>query len=184
MSKNTHETDHIDPSWKEGRDYQLVCGLDLPCNKIRRTTSENARKVNRFLPWRVSDDDVGCIPINQGDLCLFLDPDTGEWVLEEFLGEWWFKKTRKTCGVSVAGRMAVETGRLERMRSKVDKPSQLREATSKRDPAEHSNWGKNFAGKTNSTYYRCLVTGFVSTAGPLSRFQKKRGIDTQLRVKV
>ena len=37
---------------------------------------------------------------------------------------------------------------------------------------------------TNSQKWKCLVTGTVSTAGPLSRFQKARGIDTSLRVKV
>jgi len=184
MSKKSHENDHIDPIWKDGRDYQLVCGLDSLHNTKLRTTSENARKANRFLPWRVSQDDFGCAPVNQGDLCLFLDPDTNEWVLEEFLGKWWFKKTRKSCGASAGGRIAHETGRLERMRSKVDKPSQLRCARAKRDPEEHSEWGKRFALKTNTTFYRCLVTGFISTAGPLSRFQRKRGIDTKLRVKV
>lgn len=31
--------------------------------------------------------------------------------------------------------------------------------------------------KTNSRLYRCTITGYVSTAGPLTRYQKKRGID-------
>lgn len=33
----------------------------------------------------------------------------------------------------------------------------------------------------NETKFRCLITGFESTAGPLTRYQKKRGIDTSLR---
>lgn len=33
----------------------------------------------------------------------------------------------------------------------------------------------------NSRKFKCLVTGFTSTAGPLSRYQKARGIDTSLR---
>ncbi len=115
MSKNSHENDHIDPLWKEGRDYQLVCGLDVPGNKKIRTTSENARKVNRFLPWKVSDKDVGCVPVNEGDLCLFLDPDTGEWVLEEFLGEWWFEKTKTLCSASIVGRNNVASGHLKKI---------------------------------------------------------------------
>ena len=184
MSKNSHENDHIDPLWKEGRDYQLVCGLDVPGNKKIRTTSENARKINRFLPWKVSSDELGTIPVNSGDLCLFLDPETLEWVLEEFLGEWWYKKTRKLCGCSVAGNIAVPSGRLERMRSNVNKPVQLRNARANRDPKEHSEWGRKFAGTTNTTFYRCLVTGFVTTAGPLSIYQNKRGIPTHLRVKL
>lgn len=32
--------------------------------------------------------------------------------------------------------------------------------------------------------YKCLVTGYITTAGPLSRYQKARGIDTSLREKV
>ena len=34
---------------------------------------------------------------------------------------------------------------------------------------------------TNSRKYRCTVTGHVSTAGPLTIYQKKRGIDTKNR---
>jgi len=45
-----------------------------------------------FLPWRNCHDEFGTDPVEQGDLCLFLDPDTNEWVLEEFLGSWWFEK--------------------------------------------------------------------------------------------
>lgn len=184
MSRNSHEIDHIDPLWKEGREYQKVCGLNLPCNRVRRTTSENARKTNRFLPWRVSDTDLGGTPVNLGDLCQFLDPETEEWVLEEFMGDWWFAKTKKLCGNSVAGNIAHSSGRLEKMRSKVDKPSQLLVARANRNPEEHSDWGKKFAAQTNTTLYQCLVTGFVSTAGPLSHYQKKRGIETHLRVKL
>ena len=29
---------------------------------------------------------------------MFLDPDTNEWVLAEFLGTWWFDKSKRTCG--------------------------------------------------------------------------------------
>lgn len=184
MSRGSHEVDHIDPEWREGRDYQLICGLDTSCNKILRTTSENARKTNRFLPWRVNADELSSVPVDLGDICLFLDPDNGEWVLEEFMGEWWYEKTRKLCGNHIAGALAVESGQLEKARKKVDKPSQLRDARSRRDPKEHSNWGRTFAAITNTTLYKCLVTGYVSTAGPLSIYQRNRGIDTQLRVKL
>lgn len=36
----------------------------------------------------------------------------------------------------------------------------------------------------NTEKWRCTVTGKISTAGPLTRYQKKRGIDVSLRVKV
>ena len=87
--------DHIEPRWKEGRDYQLVCGLDCEDNFYVRDVSLNVRKSNYFLPWRVSPDEIGGVPILEGDLCQFLDPDTNEWVLEEFLGSWWFEKSSR-----------------------------------------------------------------------------------------
>jgi len=40
------------------------------------------------------------------------------------------------------------------------------------------------AKTTNSQKWRCLITGYISTPGPLSRYQKTRGIDTSLREKV
>ena len=51
-------------------------------------------------------------------------------------------------------------------------------------PEEHSKNSRK-AGKTTSALrYQCLVTGHVSTPGGLARWQKKRGIDTSLRVKL
>lgn len=38
--------------------------------------------------------------------------------------------------------------------------------------------------KTNSRKFRCLVTGKVMPAGPLSAYQKRHGIDTSLREEV
>jgi hypothetical protein len=98
------ELDHIDPIWKEGRDYQLVCGREEPCNKVERDARFNTAKSNRFLPWRVAADEIGTVPVNQGDLCLFLvgadiEQDIpGEWVLMEFLSEEWFAASKHTCG--------------------------------------------------------------------------------------
>lgn len=98
------EIDHIDPRWKEGRDYQLVCGLDCPLNYREEEWIQNTVKSNRFLPWRWSRTELGVVPEEPGDLALFLDPDTNEWILEEFLGSWWFEKTKHTFG---GGRYAV-----------------------------------------------------------------------------
>ncbi len=94
MSKT--DIDHIDPKWETGRDYQLVCGLNDLHNYCERDPSLNNTKSNCFLPWRWCRDEIGEVPIEQGDLCLFLDPDTNEWVLEEFLGKWWFEKSKGT----------------------------------------------------------------------------------------
>lgn len=93
-----YHIDHIDPRWEEGRDYQLVCGLDVPLNLEERDASLNKSKNNRFLPYRVIREEVGNVPVDPGDWVLFLDPDTGEWVLEEFLGEWWYSKTKGFLG--------------------------------------------------------------------------------------
>jgi hypothetical protein len=43
------------------------------------------------------------VPVNPGDLCQFLDRATGDWVLEEFMGDWWFEQTRDLCGEHIAG---------------------------------------------------------------------------------
>ena len=96
------EIDHIDPSWKEGRDYQLICGLNTPLNYCERELRFNTAKTNRFLPWRVAVDEIGSVPVEKGDLCLFLNPDTNTWVLEEFLGDWWFAKTNNLAGGCIA----------------------------------------------------------------------------------
>jgi len=110
---DTH-VDHIDPTWSKGRDYMLVCGLPVEFNLTERDPSLNIRKGNRFLPWKNSRDELGGDPINQGDLCLFLDPDTDEWVLEEFMGEWWFDKSFRFCHqnkiVSKEVRKKISTG--------------------------------------------------------------------------
>jgi hypothetical protein len=38
--------------------------------------------------------------------------------------------------------------------------------------------------RTNSTFYKCLKTGHVSTAGPLTLWQRARDIDTSLRERI
>ena len=40
------------------------------------------------------------------------------------------------------------------------------------------------AKKTSAQQWQCLVTGHISSPGPLARYQKKRGIDTKRRVKI
>ena len=105
-----YEEDHIDPNYPEDcdRPYQRVCGFSEPINFVERERSLNIQKSNRFLPWRVVKDEVGSIPVNPGDLCQFLDLETEEWVLEEFMGDWWFEKTRNLCGNSQGGKTQYE----------------------------------------------------------------------------
>lgn len=44
--------------------------------------------------------------------------------------------------------------------------------------------GKKGSKNTNSQKWMCLETGFISTPGPLSHYQKSRGIDTSKRIKI
>ena len=103
-----YEVDHIDPRWEEDRDYQLVCGLENSFNLCERERTLNVQKSNRFLPWRVTPGELGSIPVNPGDLCQFLDRETGEWVLEEFMGDWYKGQTRDLCGNSRGGKVQYE----------------------------------------------------------------------------
>jgi len=131
--------DHIDPKWKEGRDYQLVCGLDCLRNFREVDTSSNSIKGNRFLPWRWSRDEFGVVPQEEGDLCLFWDPDTSEWVLEEFLGEWWFAKSLKFCSSYWVGVRSLERLRKDNERWKREKPEEVEKHLLNLHRA-HKNW--------------------------------------------
>ena len=108
--RNPLEKDHIDPRWDESREYQLTCGLDNDYNYCERQSTLNVQKSNRFLPWRVAMGEIGEEPIYPGDLCQFLDQDSGSWVLQEFMGEWWFEKTKTLCGNSKGGKIQYEQG--------------------------------------------------------------------------
>jgi hypothetical protein len=108
--RQPYDIDHIDPTWVEGRGYQLICGLDVELNLLARDVSLNCSKSNRFLPWRVVSEELGSAPVHEGDFCQFLDPDSGEWVLEEFLGEWWFQQTRKVFGGYLGGTRTRDEG--------------------------------------------------------------------------
>lgn len=119
MQHDTH-IDHIDPSWAEGRDYMLVCGLDVVYNMCERDPYLNRSKSNRFLPWRNSHDEIGTDPVEQGDLCLFLDPDTNEWVLEEFMGTWWVEKSGRYAGCN--NRIDTDETRAKKSASSLGKP--------------------------------------------------------------
>jgi hypothetical protein len=95
MAKYEYNLDHIDPKWKEGRDYQLVCGLNIESNLNFLDGDENAAKSNRFVPYRIDPR----IPLHQepGDWGFFLIQ--GEWKLCQFCGkEWWEESNKIGCG--------------------------------------------------------------------------------------
>jgi len=274
------ELDHIDPVWKEGRDYQLVCGREEPCNKVERDARFNTAKSNRFLPWRVAAAEIGTVPVNQGDLCLFLvgadiEQDIpGEWVLMEYLSEEWFAASKHTCGsyqdhfkedskikkwrqenqeyvqkqfqsfqeahakwrennperfveIQIQSQEAAQVWnkenpekvqeRLDKMWSQADKwrsenrESMLKQLAEARIKSQmwrennpdlhkeqiaklvenHKKWQKenhdqvaNQLRELSKIKYQCTITGKISTAGPLSIYQRKRGIDTSNRIRL
>jgi hypothetical protein len=49
---------------------------------------------------------------------------------------------------------------------------------------EKSDAGKKGSKNTNSQKWMCLETGYISTPGPLTLYQKRRGIDTIKRIKI
>lgn len=204
MKSFNPEIDHIDPQWKEGRDYQLVCGLDLPCNYREVSRAENTSKNNRFLPYRVGKDSLGSIPEQPGDLCLFLDPDTEEWVLEEFLGKWWYAKTDRFAGGCRAldiwrqnnkgkvGR-ALQTHRpdpgwevrkqWETLRSNPEllarRNANIGEGVRRRNK-ENPDILKRAGAKireAKARRFQCLITGYIGNGSAVSQHQIRHGIN-------
>ena len=259
MNRRNFDIDHIDPRWKDGRDYQLVCGLDCPNNLREEDPGINSAKSNRFLPWRWSREDLGVVPEEPGDLAQFLV--NGEWVLMEFLSEEWFKSSVGTCSrshrkinleslatgrqkfrrdnpeqyldlignlinsgkswieankglhkqLSTNGRreFCAQNPEWENQRSEKSKEgfkiwfdnlteeercerSQIISETTKKAMANMSsekkqimvNGSKEGAKKQHSQRWMCTVTGYITTPGPLSIYQKKRNIDTSNRVRL
>jgi hypothetical protein len=102
-SKYLNSLEHIDP--KEG---VLVSGLCNKFNEVYIDISYNARKVNRFVPYRVCNYPA---PVNEGDKGEFLigadiETDTpGEWVVCEFMvkGSIWWDESNKIGNAQTAG---------------------------------------------------------------------------------
>ena len=46
------------------------------------------------------------------------------------------------------------------------------------------NWGKVGSKKTNSQKWMCLETGYITTSGPLTAYQRARSIDTSKRKRI
>lgn len=100
------EFDHIDPeyppySWEKGsKNYQLVCGWRCLANLCELTPSQNTKKCDAFVPYRVKDHKA---PNKPGDMCEFLID--GRWEIREFMGpEWWFQASEYGYGKIINGR--------------------------------------------------------------------------------
>lgn len=188
--------DHIDPRWEEGRDYQLVCGLNTSLNYCERDPDFNVSKNNRFLPWRVAEGEIGSVPINKGDLCQFLDLSSGKWVLEEFLGDWWFAQTHTMCGTYMGGK-AISREQFQEMgrrgsRVQIENgigiygwsEDQIRQRNIRANKAQSRDVKVLGGINANKQKWQCTVTGYISTASGLCHYQRHRGIDITNRKKV
>lgn len=192
-----NEVDHIDPV----QGY-LVSGLSVPLNLTDSQRSINSRKSNRFLPWRWSIDEIGGIPVEEGDFCQFLDLETGEWVLESFLGSWWFEQTRSLCGASKSGkdRLRTRTAIFDKTdprniegNYRGGKKGGLKggQTTLKRgvgifDQTNPNNTeGKSKGGKKGiRTLFVSMIDGYISNSQNVSRVMRLRGHNPSSRVRL
>jgi hypothetical protein len=98
----------------------------------------------------------------------------------------------------IQGRKNVESGQLDRIRD-IEKCREVGKRNVKSGHLKRiSSLGGKVGGKTqgrknaesgflkklNLQKWKCTVTGKVTTAGALSNFQRKRGIDTSNRIKL
>jgi len=121
------EFDHIDPeyppySWRKGcKNYQLVCGWKCLQNLCELTASENTKKCDAFVPYRINKYEA---PKKPGDFCEFLVD--GDWVLCEFMGsEWWFQASEIGYGKIINGRKNSRTAKAREATRKRCKGSRM-----------------------------------------------------------
>lgn len=121
------EFDHIDPeypaySWEKGiKNYQLICGWRCLANLCELTPSDNCKKCDAFVPYRVKDLKA---PSKPGDMCEFLID--GEWKVCEFLGkEWWFQASEIGYGKIINGKKNSRTKKAREANSKRGKGSRM-----------------------------------------------------------
>jgi hypothetical protein len=173
--------EHIDP-----RTHHLVCGLKNELNEVMADMSYNGRKTNRFVPYRTCEHNA---PVTFGDYAEFLIE--GEWVVCEFGGDvWWTESNRVGNSCTAGGKISRDLGLGALTPENSRKGGQITgkltsmNKTGLHNPEKRSEWA-SMAGKAAAkSRFRCLVTGYESTSGPLSCYQKARGIDTALRERV
>lgn len=117
------------------------------------------------------------------------DPNLAENVLLEH------KRRVKLLGEK-QGKINAESGHMRRIQRKSDKSAAgkkggsltLEKKVGIHDPkylgVGGKTGGKVGSSKTNSQMWQCTITGFVTKPGPLTRYQKKRGIDPSNRIQI
>ena len=82
--------------------------------------------------------------------------------------------------LGIHGRSAEQMSAHGKISGKIGAAINKANGTGLYDPKVKSAGGK----ATGAQKWQCIITGHISTPGGLSNYQKKRGIDTKLRVKI
>ena len=128
--------EHIDPIR-----HTLICGMRNDLNEILASLSYNARKTNRFVPYRVCDHPA---PVTFGDVCEFLIED--EWVVCEFGGDIWWAESNRVGNATNTRRCGLRTWSEEDMVLRREILKKAREARNLSDN-HFSEMGKKCKGK-------------------------------------
>ena len=109
----------------------------------------------------------------------------------ELVGTTWENRARKALsltqsrGGKTQGKRNVESGMwLENCRKGGEVMGKINKETGQVYTITTPESLKKGGKVTSSQKWKCLVTGHVSTPGPLSRYQNARGIDTSLRKRI
>ena len=212
MSKLRSDTltlEHIDP-----RNHSLICGFYGNAlamnNEIMADHSYNSRKTNRFVPYRVCDYSA---PITFGDMGEFLIGEEWkicefggmEWMEESRkIG---FSSTATNCGKEKGGKNRSRSIDIKRGQAFLEKQIGIFDPLKIESVMRGCRKGGETQGKNNvasghlksicttevqrrganaqhSQRWMCLETKKISTPCGLTHWQKARGIDTKLRVKL
>lgn len=85
--------DHIDPVFNrraKKHGFSLVCGLHVLANLTEMSFSENVKKSDAFVPFRVKEHPAPKTPGDIGEFWI-----DGAWTVTEFLGDRWWNEARE-----------------------------------------------------------------------------------------
>ena len=87
-------------------------------------------------------------------------------------------------GGKTGGRKNVESGQIKTIATFETRSKGGKNGSREDKVRAGRNGGKTGSKTTNSQKWKCLVTGHISSPGPLTRYQRSRGIDTNQRIRV
>jgi hypothetical protein len=140
-----------------------------------------ANKVEKKLIRPVYNTDKLCLNENCGGVISLEICSNGGKIMGKITG-----KKNKELGLGVCGRTKEQMTEDGRMGGKKIKELSVGifELTSKQLSKNGKKGGKKGSKKTNAQKWKCLETGFITNPGNLTKYQRKRGIDTSKRVKI